>query len=120
MSPEQKIKHAILVRAGAALPETVDAENIDELYAREENLYDVINEFREGEYETKIWTPISRNYETKSVAARMVDGSWVGWTYWYGGGKHGSPETIEWMSDAYDLTCVEEEKLVTVRTFTRV
>ena len=49
----------------------------------------------------------------------MPDGSWVGWTYWYGGGKYGEPEAIDWMDDAYDLACTEEEKVVTVRTFTK-
>lgn len=95
MTPTQKIKQAILER------------QVD------------VDEFREGEVETNIEAPWSRNYESKSVAAQMSDGSWVGWTYWYGGGKHANPEEIEWMGDAYDLECVEEEKLVVVRTFTK-
>ena len=49
----------------------------------------------------------------------MPDGSWVGWTYWYGGGKHAEPEVMDWMGEAYPLDCVEEEKMVTVRTFTK-
>jgi hypothetical protein len=39
---------------------------------------------------------------------------------WFGGGKHGEPGAVEWMEDAYHLTCHEEEKLVVVRTFTVV
>ena len=60
-----------------------------------------------------------RHYETKTVATQMDDGSWVGWVYWYGGGKYGEPEAIEWIEDAYDLDCVEEEKVVVVRTFAK-
>jgi len=46
-------------------------------------------------------------------------GDWVGWTYWYGGGKHGEPDAIDWLSDAYNLIVTEEEKLVVVRTYTK-
>ncbi len=45
----------------------------------------------------------------------MLDGSWVGWTYWYGGGKHGEPGSIPWIEDAYDVTFVEQ--LVKVKQF---
>ena len=75
--------------------------------------------FIEGEVETDISTEWSRHYESNGVASRMPDGSWVGWTYWYGGGKHGEPGAIDWMSEAYDLDVVEEEKIVIVRTFTK-
>lgn len=50
----------------------------------------------------------------------MTDGSWVGWVYWYGGGKHGDPEDIEWMKDAYDLELTETEKLVVVQEFKKI
>jgi hypothetical protein len=43
--------------------------------------------------------------------------SWIGWTYFYGGGKYGEPESIDWMSEAYFLDVAEEEKMVVVRTF---
>jgi len=58
-----------------------------------------------------------RHYESKAVAMKMPDGSWIGWTYWYGGGKHGEPEAIDWMNEAYDVDCHEEEKVVVVQTF---
>lgn len=95
----------------------VTADNIDELYDECEDKQDVIYEVREGDYETKLPCQSSRHYESKSVAAQAPDGSWVGWTYWYGGGKHGEPEAIDWMDEAYDLEVTEEEKLVVVRTF---
>tara|TARA_Y100000310_G_scaffold96388_1_gene94157 strand:+ start:70 stop:516 length:447 start_codon:yes stop_codon:yes gene_type:complete len=82
-------------------------------------LQEIECEFRGGEALTDISSEYSRHYESKSVAAN-IDNQWVGWTYWYGGGKHGQPEEIEWMCDAYFLTCKEEVKTVTVRTFEKV
>lgn len=121
MTPEQKIKYTILTRAERGTG--ITAENVDDAYetAKEEaeSIYDYEYEFREGEVETGIDCDYSRHYECKPVAAKTPDGSWVGWTYWYGGGKHGNPEEIEWMEHAYDLNVTEEEKLVTVRTFTK-
>lgn len=127
MTPEQKIKHLVLLKHfsfSGNEGEPITNENVDEVYARIEDddgegwgLQDARSEVRGGEAETNIKTPTSRHYEAKSVAAQMLDGSWVGWTYWYGGGKHGEPEGIDWMDEAYDLTCTEEEKTVIVRTF---
>ena len=125
MTPEQRIKRAILLDAaaeGCQLPDDVNASNVDELFESRNSdgeLQDYIYEMRSGKEETNITAPLARHYESKSVAANL-DGVWVGWTYWYGGGKHGEPEAIDWMEEAYELTCVEEEKTVTVRTFTQV
>lgn len=126
MTPEQKIKHAILnivaKRADAPAPD-VTAENVDELYeaADESYVQEARNEVRSSGIETGIPCKGSRHYESESVAAKMPDGSWVGWTYcyWCGGGKYGEPEDIDWMGDAYDLACTEEEKVVIVRTFSK-
>lgn len=131
MAPEQKIKHLILIRHEefGDDPETVefakglDAEGVDDQFAalsEDWELQDATEEVRPGEVETDIKCEWSRHYESNSVAAKYLDGSWVGWTYWYGGGKHGEPEAIDWIDSAYDLDCVEEEKVVTVRTFTRL
>ena len=127
MTPEQKIKHLIIANVAASqeveLP-VVTAENVDDVYDEFDDEYgdsmqEAKYEIREGEVETGLPCDWSRHYESKSVAARTPNGEWVGWTYWYGGGKHGEPEAIDWIEDAYDLACVEEEKLVTVRTFTK-
>ncbi len=101
----------------------ITVENVDDLYQlfyEHDLLYDAINEFRSSGIETNLECDWSRHYESKAVARQMPDGSWIGWTYWYGGGKHGEPQAIDWMDDAYDVTVIEEEKLVTVRTFTKV
>jgi hypothetical protein len=130
MYPEQKIKQTIItnwlnngnvpddedITISALNEETVN-DIYDELIG---DMRDDLEEFREGEVETDIPCDWSRQYETKSVAAKMADGSWVGWTYWYGGGKHGEPESIDWMDRAYDLEVSEKEMLTIVRTFTKV
>lgn len=88
-------------------------EDVDRLYDEASNgedcdgISDLENEFRSGEYETGLQTEYSRHYESKAVAMDMLDGTSVGWTYWYGGGKHGEPESIDWMSEAYDVEFTE-------------
>lgn len=125
MTPQQKLKHLILNKAaefGAIEIGEVTAENVDELYDECEasgDIQDAKYEVRCSGTETGLQCDWSRHYESDAVAAKTPDGSWVGWTYWYGGGKHGEPEAIDWIEDAYDLDCVEEEKVVTVRTFTK-
>lgn len=123
MTPEQKIKYAIMVRAGCDM-ESVTKENVDDVYedVTSDNcdVYDAANEFREGEITTDVECDWSRHYESRSVAAQMHDGKWVGWTYWYGGGKHGNPEEIDWMDSAYDLSVTEQERTVVVRTFSKI
>jgi hypothetical protein len=123
MTPEQKIKHSILhkyfTENDIALP-VITEDTIDDLYDENiDDLGDTEYEFRSGDEETDIPCDYSRHYESQSVAAKMVDGSWVGWTYWYGGGKHGEPQSMPWMEEAYDLDIQEEEKLVVIRTFTK-
>ena len=126
MTPYQKLQYLILSKAAKwdeiELGE-VTPENIDDLwdeYENQDSIYDATNEIRQSwDEETDIPCEWSRHYESKSVAAKMPDGSWVGWTYWYGGGKHGEPEAIDWMESAYNIDCVEEERVVTVRTFTK-
>lgn len=132
MTPENKIKKEILLEAlkdeycvkelGQDLDLDTDEQVAEAYYNFVETDFasDYEEEFRGGQVTTNIPAPYSRHYESRSVARKMSDGSWIGWTYWYGGGKHGEPGSIYWMGDAYELTCVEEEKLVVVRTFTKV
>lgn len=125
MTPEQKIQKEILTRYFDDNPDDnrgieLNEAGIDSEWERldeNDDLQDYISDFREGEVETKLKCDWSRHYESKAVATKMSDGSWVGWTYWYGGGKHGEPSAIDWMNQAYELDCKEEEKLVIVRTF---
>ena len=127
MTPEQKLKHLILLKQQSWGEDflkdvAITSENVDELYeSHDENweLQDARSEVRGSGIPTGLEADYSRHYESKAVAAKYIDGSWVGWTYWYGGGKHGEPEGIDWMDDAYAVDCVEEEKMVVVRTFTK-
>jgi len=127
MNPEQRIKREIInqvIRDGdftydGDITESNLEEIWDTLYEENDSLQDRISGFRSSGTETGLQCEYSRHYESDAVAVKLSDGTWVGWTYWYGGGKHGEPEAIEWMSDAYEVNCVEEEKLVMVQTFTK-
>ena len=133
---EQKLKNHVMLRALAwekgilamlkEWGENPTPEGLETAYDRAveefpDTMQDARNECRQGTEETGL--PASadfrmlRHYEAKSVAALMVDGSWVGWLYWHGGGKHGEPESIDWMEDAYHLDVTEEERVVVVRNF---
>ena len=55
-----------------------------------------------------------QHYESDAVAKNLPDGTWVGWTYYHGGGKHSDPGSIPWMEDAYNVTSHEETRVVRV------
>jgi len=127
MTPHQKLKHLVLLTAEITdmhgKPIKITEDNIDDLYddayyGDEYCLSDIIHGLRSGDFKTDLPCDYSRHYEAYSVAAKAPDGTYVGWTYWYGGGKHSDPEAIDWMDEAYNVDYLEEEKLVLVRTFT--
>lgn len=114
------------VEDGFKWPENITYDNVEDVWDDlcelddkfEDWMNEWVNEFRNDyDEETDIECDWSRNYESKSVAKKLHDGTWIGWTYWYGGGKHGDPDSIDWLRDAYFLDVVEEEKLVMVKTF---
>lgn len=117
MIASEKIKQKILIESGVDGPIGTAEQVYIKWGEAAEECSDIKGDFRSGDVETGLPCEYSRHYESKAVAAQMVDGSWVGWTYWYGGGKHGEPEAIDWIDDAYDLDVTEEEKLVVVRTW---
>jgi len=123
MTPIQKIKATILMEADLhsmnGVRQEITDDNVDSLFElanQDWALQDSIEEFRTGGEASGLPCEYSRHYESSAVARQVFDGSWVGWTYWYGGGKHGEPEAVDWMEHAYQLD-VEEERLVVVRTF---
>ena len=128
MTPEQKVKWLVLISvddfSDITLPE-ITADNVDAVYSEFEdgddsdNMQDARAEVRGGEEETGLSCESSRHYESKAVAAKCPDGTWVGWTYWYGGGKHGEPESVDWMDSAYDLIMTPEEVTIIKMTFTK-
>lgn len=134
MTPTQKIKkHLLLCLAKSdalQLPELATGDQVDLVYAQYgvshgDELHDISSGVRVGQVQTSLQpyicnTRLLRDYDADMVAAQMDDGSWVGWTYWHGGGRHGEPSAIPWMEDAIDLSCVETEKVIIERQFTKV
>lgn len=128
MTPYNKIKREILwqciangdFRHDGPLGTNEQVEAAYDSLGEVVEISDTENEFRSGKFKTDLPCECNRNYESESVAVQLSDDTWVGWTHFFGGGKHGDPESIDWMEDAYELTCVEEEKLVVVRTFAKV
>ena len=122
LTPEQRIKWLILIQEDVVdLGKDPTAETIESTYNERRDANDAMYEVRCCGENTGITDRYSsRHYECDEVAAQCPDGKWVGWTYWHGGGKHGEPEAIDWMNDAYDVSVTEEEKLVTVRTFAKM
>lgn len=124
MTPQQTIKYMILAVAACwnntELPTDLTGEQVDDLYAEQDCLQDAKNEVRSGEAYTQMPCESSRHYDSKAVAGKAPNGQWVGWTYWTGGGKHGEPDSIDWISNAYFLDCKEEEVKAIKRTFTKV
>lgn len=129
-SPQDAILYLMLVEAGIDPKEDTlndDISSIEELWdyysddpAYESELLDIESEFRAGMVRTDIPAPSCPHYESESVAyGPLPDGRWIGWTYWYGGGKWGDPGSIDWIPDAYFLTVKEEERTIIHRTFTK-
>ena len=132
MTAQQKLKWAILMdayhRADQPAP-TVCASTIDEWWGKAEKrelehitgtFGDAMSEFRSSGIETGLLTPHenhSRHYEHEEVAAEMPDKTWVGWTYYHGGGKHSDPDGIDWIPGAYLVEMKVEMK--PVRVFSR-
>lgn len=98
-------------------------ENIDEIFSEleyDDAMQDGRNEVRcsgeEINLSPKNW---SRHYEIDAVAMN-INGVWVAWDYYYGGGKHSEPEAVEWIDDARIVNCKEEQVTVTKHTFSEV
>lgn len=125
LTPKQKIERTVLkavltaegIQENGLLDPDFDISSLIDEY--DGDYRDTLSEFRYGEYKTGLDCESTRNYEVEGVAARMLDGSYVGWKYYFGGGKHSNPKEIDWMSDAYNVNRVDEEKLVIVTTWVR-
>lgn len=111
LTPVEKLKQKVIHMATG---ETVtDPVAIRDRWAeRDDAVEKAAQELRHGGVETGLPCDSSRHYSSRAVAAQMLDGSWVGWTYYFGGGKHGQPSEMEWMEDAYDVVMTEVVKVV--------
>lgn len=128
MKAESEIYKDILLEIFKVYPESFSEEEKMMLESDDEYTYSLANdniyfseymqEYRESfDEETDIDHDWSRHYEAKSVAKQLNNGKWVGYTYWFGGGKHGEPEAIDWIPDSYFLNC--EVKVVEKNFFTK-
>ena len=90
MTALQKIKYLILAKAaefGYVQKPTYPCDNIDELYddlVNRDLHWDAKSEIRSCGINTGLESDYARGYESQAVAMQMPDGSWVGWTYYYG------------------------------------
>lgn len=123
MTPEQRIKRHILLEAIDLNDDLnwdgeITEENVDEAYESvlvdTDSHWDFEREFRESGEDTGLPSQYSRHLEAKEVARQLSDGAWVGWTYWYGGGKFAEPEAVEWMEYAYYVEVSQETRVVNV------
>lgn len=122
MTPLQKLKYAILDldhewQHDEPIREDMTGDEVDEAWDDHPDIGSAMSEIRSSGIETGLPSESCRHYENDAVAVQCPTGEWVGFTYWYGGGKHGEPESIEWMEYAYDVNCIEERRMVTVRVF---
>lgn len=125
LTPTDKIKFLILQNLGVNITGTMDDYadiTADSIYALFDSvghthgdwMQDATQEVRNSGQETGLPAQTSRHYECKAVAAQLPDETWVGWNYWFGGGKHGEPEAIEWMEGAYNVIAVPTHMIVNV------
>jgi hypothetical protein len=129
LTAAQKAKYLVLVDVNrlrdSELPPFTSGGDIDAHYQHEhENddgyFQDGRNEARNGIEAPEIDTPSSNHYEVDAHVGKLPDGSYVGWWFYYGGGKHGQPEyAIDWVSDAFDVHHKAEEITTTKHTFTK-
>lgn len=129
MTAQDLIKSEIIIGASNhdRLVPDITYENINDIFDElsedlmwQEALHDSQNSMREsGEDSNLICSEYSRHYESEQVAYQVMSGEWISWTYWFGGGKHSDPDSIDWITDAYLLDVVETEQIIIHRKFTK-
>lgn len=105
-----------------------DEKELEEFYEEikygewEDYVRDVVSGFRySGEnIDDKVYE--DRYYCYRDVATKItgLDDLYLGWTYYFGGGKHAQPQEVEWMEDCYLLTCREVEETRIVKVYEKV
>ncbi len=106
-------------------------ENASEIYNNPEEyftgtdyprdyIYEATYEYRHMGEECNLYSSKSSRHYDDTFVVKQIEDVWVGWIYWSGGGKHGEPHAIDWISDA-EFVKVQSEEVVTVvkRTFMR-
>lgn len=128
LTPTQLIKKAIVQRINERnyddFRQPVEtAEQIEAAFdlAVENDLHwDWENEVRESGIETELSADAfwSRHYEVE-IRALLIDNQYVAYPFYYAGGKHGQPESVDWMKDAFFVDCEEKQVTITQKTFTK-
>ncbi|HAV4862184.1 TPA: hypothetical protein NES53_000481 [Acinetobacter baumannii] len=147
MNAQQLLKYQIIKRAleiydefsvvvAANFPDTFGEEDSNEIVLSKLNEDNIDLIFDELEYDDamqdgreevrctgcvtdlkpKNW---SRHFEIDAVA-KNINGTWVAWDYYYGGGKYSEPESIEWIGDARIVNCEEVQVMKTEYYFSEV
>jgi hypothetical protein len=125
LTAPQLIKRAIIREIALSTPAFILAgdlssgENIENEWQRMRDGHfgqDTCEEWRQSGHETGLRAPFSRHYEI-DVLAKKIDNEWIAWNYEHGGGKHAEFSSFDWIDDAYFVDCVEEQRVMTMRTF---
>ena len=136
LNVEHKIKRHILneLLEGKKCPPTMDTpEQVDAAWDLAHKyvgvfkwleIIDAIDHFRYSGEKTDLPAESSRCYKCVRVARVLSCGTAVSWLYWSGGGKHGEPDAIEFMTEesgAYEVDFTDKEKVITIsfRTYTK-
>ena len=125
MTPRQKIRQNVLmlarlshvplthpIRVPVQFNDEITVDNVDELYeavtAEHGQGWDQEFLLQVESCQTGLEAPHVPGYESRAVAARMPDGSWVGWSQLCRPGTvRGTVETVQLVDDAYVVHCSE-------------
>lgn len=125
MNAQQLLKKAILLKAVdfeniEPFSENLTGDQVDDLYDgydRWDELADPWNEIRHSGVDCNLKASTwSRHYEVDSKAIK-IDGVWVQFDYYYGGGKHGEPEEFDYIENAKIVNCKETQVTITKYDF---
>ena len=101
----------------------LETSNITDLLSKKDEVCedywnDYMNDFRcNGSFSGLPSKNSSRHYEVDFVYALVFDRV-IGWDYWHGGGKHGEPSAMDWLSSA-EFLAITATEMVPKYTFKR-
>lgn len=93
-----------------------DDKRYESWIEREEILYGAIEEVRRSGTPTNNIVVEGRYYCSREVVKRITGlcRVFLAWTYYFGGGKYGEPDEVEWMDDCYLVKEKEEIRIIKV------
>lgn len=126
MNAQQLLKKAILLKAVESkdiepFNLNLSGDEIDSLYesySENDELRDAWSEIRYSGIDAHELSPVtfSGHYEI-DVKAIKIDGVWVAFDFYYGGGKYGEPEDYAFIDDARIVSCEEKQITITAYNF---